>query len=539
LNPSSLQFAFQTGGTWPQAQIVTVASTGSAPLPVNVSTSSSGNWLLVTASTGTTPTALTVSINPTGLTAATYNGTITVTASGAGNSPLQLPVTLNVAPIPTLTALPSSLSFAFQSGGSPPPTQVISLGSSGATLSFSAVAASTGSWLSVASSSNLTPASLTISVNPAGLAVGTYNGTITVNAPDASNRTLTIPATLTVSASPVLSIAPLSLMFAHDRGQTTPSPQDIRLTSNSPLAFSAKTEGGGWLSVSPAAGTTPATLKVAIDPTGLALGAHTAKVIISASGASNSLQTVNVTLNEVAVGTPTVLAVTNGASFSSGALAPGEVLAIFGEGIGPDTLASFKLDLTLRIPTELERCRVLVDGISAPIIYAWKSQVGTIVPYAIAGRTTAKLQLEYLRVRSNLLEFKVEDASPALFTAEATGVGQGAILNQNYSVNSETNPADKDSIVMMYATGEGQTDPRGVDGKVASVPLPAPLLPVTVRIGGVDAEVLYAGAAPGLVAGVMQVNVRVPASAPSGTAVPVQFIVGGIKSPSGVTLAVR
>jgi uncharacterized protein (TIGR03437 family) len=328
-------------------------------------------------------------------------------------------------------------------------------------------------------------------------------------------------------------------MFAHDRGQTTPSPQDIRLTSNSPLAFSAKTEGGGWLSVSPAAGTTPATLKVAIDPTGLALGAHTAKVIISASGASNSLQTVNVTLNEVAVGTPTVLAVTNGASFSSGALAPGEVLAIFGEGIGPDTLASFKLDLTLRIPTELERCRVLVDGISAPIIYAWKSQVGTIVPYAIAGRTTAKLQLEYLRVRSNLLEFKVEDASPALFTAEATGVGQGAILNQNYSVNSETNPADKDSIVMMYATGEGQTDPRGVDGKVASVPLPAPLLPVTVRIGGVDAEVLYAGAAPGLVAGVMQVNVRVPASAPSGTAVPVQFIVGGIKSPSGVTLAVR
>jgi uncharacterized protein (TIGR03437 family) len=92
---------------------------------------------------------------------------------------------------------------------------------------------------------------------------------------------------------------------------------------------------------------------------------------------------------------------------------------------------------------------------------------------------------------------------------------------------------------MFFATGAGQTDPPGADGQIAGDTLPKPLLPVTVQIGGLDAKVLYAGAAPGLVAGVLQVNCIVPSDSPSGYAVPIMLTVGNISSPAGVTLAIK
>jgi uncharacterized protein (TIGR03437 family) len=94
-------------------------------------------------------------------------------------------------------------------------------------------------------------------------------------------------------------------------------------------------------------------------------------------------------------------------------------------------------------------------------------------------------------------------------------------------------------VVAIYATGEGQTTPPGIDGKPSSDVLPKPQAPVVVLIGGAQAEVLYAGAAPGLVAGVLQVNARIPQSAPSGPGVPVSLVVGNASSQSGLTLAVQ
>jgi uncharacterized protein (TIGR03437 family) len=91
----------------------------------------------------------------------------------------------------------------------------------------------------------------------------------------------------------------------------------------------------------------------------------------------------------------------------------------------------------------------------------------------------------------------------------------------------------------LYATGEGQTDPSGIDGKPGVEPLPKPRLPVWVKIREIDAEVLYAGGAPGLVAGVMQVNVRVPPNVAPGNAAPVVLRVGDAVSPAGVTMAIR
>jgi uncharacterized protein (TIGR03437 family) len=182
---------------------------------------------------------------------------------------------------------------------------------------------------------------------------------------------------------------------------------------------------------------------------------------------------------------------------------------------------------------------VLFDGVAAPIIYSSAGQVSCIAPYAIAGKANVTVVVEYQGVNSNIVTVPVQAARPALFTANASGSGPAAMLNQDSSVNTAANPAEKGSIVVLYATGEGVTTPGGVDGQIANAVYPKPVAPVSVSIGGMPAEVLYAGAAPGLVAGVMQVNVRVPEGLAGTGAVPVQVTVGGAVSRTGVTLAVK
>ena len=131
----------------------------------------------------------------------------------------------------------------------------------------------------------------------------------------------------------------------------------------------------------------------------------------------------------------------------------------------------------------------------------------------------------------------VAPTAPGVFTADGSGRGQAAAVNQDGTQNGTANAAAAGSVLSLYATGEGQTLPAGVDGRAAAAPLPEPVAAVAVTIGGVAAEVRYAGGAPGLIAGVMQVNVVVPFGL-SGTA-PVVLRVGGAASQGGVTVAVR
>jgi uncharacterized protein (TIGR03437 family) len=132
----------------------------------------------------------------------------------------------------------------------------------------------------------------------------------------------------------------------------------------------------------------------------------------------------------------------------------------------------------------------------------------------------------------------VAAASPALFTLNASGSGPSATLNQDYTVNGPANPAERGSTVILYATGEGLTDPAGADGQVVSNVLARPQQAVKVTIGGVEAIVDYAGSAPGSVAGVFQINARIPMNIGAGNQ-SVQVSVGGIGSPSGVTVSVK
>jgi uncharacterized protein (TIGR03437 family) len=231
--------------------------------------------------------------------------------------------------------------------------------------------------------------------------------------------------------------------------------------------------------------------------------------------------------------------VVNAASGKPGPVSPGEIVVIYGSGLGPGTLAGLEVGPSGRVSRVISATRVLFDSVPAPLVYAWATQVAAVVPYFLYWKDATLLEVEYNGVRSNALSIEVVDSAPGLFTSNYSGVGQAAILNEDYSLNSALTPASKGSIVMLYATGEGQTDPAGVDGKLASDPLPKPRLPVRVTIGGIDAEVQYSGAASTLVAGVMQVNVRVPLAVASGAAVPVVLTVGAASSQPGTIMAVR
>ena len=229
-------------------------------------------------------------------------------------------------------------------------------------------------------------------------------------------------------------------------------------------------------------------------------------------------------------------AVTNGASFQTGAIAPGEVVALFGSGMGPSSLARFQLNSAGQVPTKTGGTSVYFNNIAAPVLYSMAGQVGVVVPFGVTG-SKAQVVVQYNGQVAAPVTVDLKPTAGALFTLNASGSGQAAVLNQDYSVNGAGNPAKAGSYVYLYATGLGQTNPGGQDGVPTGSTLPLPLQTVTATVGGIPATVQFAGGAKGLVAGVMQINVQVPAGLTAGAA-EVIFSQGGVSSPSGVTIAV-
>ncbi|MEO8128711.1 MAG: IPT/TIG domain-containing protein, partial [Bryobacteraceae bacterium] len=223
----------------------------------------------------------------------------------------------------------------------------------------------------------------------------------------------------------------------------------------------------------------------------------------------------------------------------NGGVAPGEIVTIFGLEFGPDSLTTSRINpATQNLETVLSDTRVFFDGISAPLIYVSPNQLSAVVPYSVAGKASTQVTVSYNNQTTNALLVPVIAAVPALFTFDSSGKGPAALLNQDGSTNTRENPASRGSTVVLYGTGEGQTLPAGVDGKPAGAPLPRPVLPVKVLIAGREAIVDYAGGAPGLTAGLLQVNVRIPEDAPAG-AIPVSLVIGTKSSPANVTIWVR
>ncbi len=233
--------------------------------------------------------------------------------------------------------------------------------------------------------------------------------------------------------------------------------------------------------------------------------------------------------------------VVNAAGYQGGAVAPGELITIFaaGYGFGPATLVTDQLDSNGDFSNNLEGVQVLFDGVPSPMVYAVAGQVSAIVPFEVKSRTA--IQYQYSAgggvVSSNTVTMPVVAAVPAIFALNASGSGPGAILNQDSSLNSATNPATARSVIQIFGTGGGAVVGGATDGAPAPIRLSPLATQLTATIGGVNAPVQYAGSAPGLVNGVIQVNLQVPPGLTSGPQ-PVVLTFGTAQSQAGITVAV-
>lgn len=231
--------------------------------------------------------------------------------------------------------------------------------------------------------------------------------------------------------------------------------------------------------------------------------------------------------------------VVNAASFRNGTLAPGQILSVFGRAIGPDAPATLAIGDDGRVASSLAGVRLLVNGVPAPLTFVSAGQINAVVPYSAAALPVAQLAVERDGALSEAVTVLTSATAPALFTLSGSGVGPAAALNQDSTINAAANPVKRGEVIVLFGTGEGALDPEQADGAVSAPPLPSPAAEITVRIGNANAEVLYAGPAPGLVSGVLQINARVPASVLGGPETPVSFTAGQARSPAGVTIAVE
>ena len=568
LSTSSLTFNSYALGPNPPPQTLTISAPIATAFTATASVSSAGfsqydGWLRITPSGSlTTDQVITVSVNQTnGLYDVAYTGNISLTV---GNVTQTVHVTLNVTKPPVggnISVSPTSLNFTYNTQTSPPPLQGGSVVSATQgvhfiplTISVAIASPPGGNWLIIQTGGGnpISPpaqgssdAGFRVLVDPTGLAPGTYQATVTFTPVD--GLPVGLPVTLNVIASPTsISTNPSSLSFMYQVGGAQPAPQVFQVTESGaaePFAIGV-TGGSNWVQINPTTGAAPASIKIGVLTLGMDGGTYTETLAISLR--SGVFTTVKVTLT--IMNSVVIKSVSNAASFGTGAVAPGEIITIAGSGMGPSSPRGTTVTGGY-VSNSVGGVSVKFGGFPAPILYVSDSQINCVVPYEVAGIVGSwPLIVTYSGV-STRFSVTLTSARPAIFTLDGSGRGSAAAANSTGGYNGPTNPAPRGSTITFYVTGEGQTTPISGTGLVTQVnpnaggvlnlPLtPRPELPVLVSIGDQPATISFYGEAPGLVAGVMQVNAQVPNNVPIGD-LPLVVSVGGVNSQSGVAISVR
>ncbi len=306
VTPGTLAFSATQGGSNPATQSLALSTSGTGT--VSWSVSDNAAWLTTTQSGNT----VAASVNVSGLTAGTHTATITVAASGAANTPQTIPVSLTIAAAlvasPTISLAPAGFSFSAQAGSTTPFTQALSITNTGGG-SFSWTIVDDSSWVTKSVGSGTGNGTVSIYVDPSGLPTGTHTSMITVSVSGAANTPQVVPVTLTLTAPPVaptIGFTPGGLAFNATTSGGNPANQNIAInnTGTGTLSWSV-TDNAGWLTTTQSGNT----IVASVNKSGLAAGTYSALITVSASGATNTPQTipVSLTLTSGTVNTTTTL----------------------------------------------------------------------------------------------------------------------------------------------------------------------------------------------------------------------------------------
>jgi uncharacterized protein (TIGR03437 family) len=216
-------------------------------------------------------------------------------------------------------------------------------------------------------------------------------------------------------------------------------------------------------------------------------------------------------------------------------VAPGSIVAVFGSNLAVGQASSVSSE---PLPTTLNKSSFTIGGQAAPLFFATVLQVNMQIPWEVAGQTQTSLIATVNGVASNTETVPVAPFAPGIFSIDASGAGQGAILIAPTSqLAAPGNAVPIGGYVSIFCTGLGPVTNRPATGMPPqSNTLSKTLTTPIVTIGGVSAVVSYSGLAPTLV-GVYQVNAVVPAGVSPGNAVPVVVNIGNVAS-NTVTIAV-
>ncbi len=395
ISPASMSFSYTAGGAIPAAQSVQIINTGGGTLAWTATASAS--WLSLSASSGTAPSTLSISIAPSGLGAGSYNGSVQIASSGATNTPLAVAVTLIVTvPGPALAVTPASLAFSFSNGGAVPAAQTVSItNTGGGALAWTA--SSNVYWLAVSPASGNAPGSLTVSLNPANLAAGTYNGAVQISAAGAAGSPVSVAVTLTVQgalAAPSITAvanagsfqsggasATWLSIFGSNLSTTTYSWQNSDFVNGQlPTSLQGVTviiDGmPGYISyISPTqinvlAPDDPTTGPVAVQVSVAQQDSNTltfTKTQFSPSffTIDNGKYVAALNLSYVLVGSPNLIA-----GVTSLPAQPGETIELYATGLGPTNPASPTAQLVTTPSVLANTVQVSIGGMSAPVTFA-------------------------------------------------------------------------------------------------------------------------------------------------------------------------
>jgi uncharacterized protein (TIGR03437 family) len=206
----------------------------------------------------------------------------------------------------------------------------------------------------------------------------------------------------------------------------------------------------------------------------------------------------------------------NAATYETSPITPGELVTLFGNGLGPEQGIQPQATLQRPFPTQAASVEVTFDGTLAPLLWVQAAQINVVAPWSLTPGQTTQVCVAYNGVKTNCLSWPVVQSAPAVFTVDGV---YAAALNQDGTINSPDNPAAPGSIISIFATGLGAISPAQADGSLVGLPLPNNVLPVGVEAQwatgvpftpGITAfDVTYAGPAPFLVAGVSQINFKI------------------------------